>query len=55
MESKKDENRKEIQKVLSDTFAKLLKQHGSTPATRMIIAEYTIGYMGVTYGMHIPQ
>jgi len=45
----------EINTTLAQTFEDLLKRFGDTPENRLAIARYTMGYMGVTYGMHIPQ
>lgn len=45
----------EIQKQLSVVFEKILKQHGNTPETRLKIADFTFGYMGVSYGLHVNQ
>ena len=51
-----DDNRqKEIGAWLADIFEKLLKKYGDTPETRLMIAQYTMGYMGASYGLHIPQ
>lgn len=44
---------RQIEETLSKTFEKLLKQVGDTPTNRLKIAEYTLGYMGATYGLHI--
>lgn len=43
----------EIIKELASLYEKLLKQHGDTPEVRLLIAEYTMGYMGASYGLHI--
>ena len=45
----------EINTTLAQTFEDLLKRFGDTPENRLAIARYTIGYMGIAYGMHIPQ
>jgi len=45
----------EIYTTLAQTFEDLLKRFGDTPENRLAIARYTIGYMGVAYGIHIPR
>jgi len=42
-----------IEETLAKTFEKLLGQVGDTPTNRLKIAEYTLGYMGATYGLHV--
>jgi len=42
-----------IGEVLSKTFEGLLKQAGDNPEVRLLIANYTLGYMGVSYGLHV--
>jgi len=42
-----------IEETLAKTFEKLLKQVGDNPTNRLKIAEYTMGYMGASYGLHI--
>ena len=38
---------------LSETFESLLQQAGNTPEVRLKIANYTLGYMGASYGLHV--
>ena len=45
---------KKVAKTLSEMFEKLLDEHGDTPETRLAIVNYTFGYMGAAYGVHIP-
>lgn len=47
--------RKGIGKVLSKTFDRLLRECGDTAAVRLMIANYTVGYMGAAFGLHIPE
>jgi len=44
---------REIEETLAKTFLKLLKQVGDTPSNRLKIAEYTMGYMGASYGLRV--
>lgn len=49
-----ERNRNEaIQKELSEIFEKLLKEWGDTPEIRLLIVNYTFGYMGASFGLHI--
>lgn len=43
------------QLTLSNVFDELLTQLGETGEVRLFIANYTIGYMGASFGLHIPQ
>lgn len=40
---------------LSETFELIFEQLGDAPAIRLMIANFTIGYVGATYGLHIPS
>lgn len=42
-----------IHEALFEMFTRLLGEFGDCPDTRLLIAEYTIGYMGVSYGLRI--
>ena len=42
---------KAIQEALAKTFEALLQQWDS-PEVRLKIANFTLGYMGVSYGLH---
>jgi hypothetical protein len=42
-----------IQKELSDTFDRLLKEHGDNHKNRLLVANYTLGYMGASFGLHV--
>jgi hypothetical protein len=44
-----------IRGVLSTTFEQLLQEIGDTPTIRLMIANYTVGYMGASFGLHIPS
>jgi hypothetical protein len=44
---------KAIQGRLSEAFETIFESVGDTPAIRLIIANYTIGYVGAAYGLHI--
>lgn len=49
---------KTVQTALSATIEHLLKVVGDTPAIRLMIANYTIGYTGASYGinrLYIPR
>lgn len=46
--------RKEIQNSLSRTFKHIIKKYGYTADVRLMIVQYTVGYMGATYELHIP-
>lgn len=43
------------EQVLSEAFEGILKEVGDSPRVRLMIANYTIGYMGASYGLHIPE
>jgi hypothetical protein len=51
----KEKTEATVHKVLVETFAQLLRKTGDTPVTRLMIANYTVGYMGATFGLHIPS
>lgn len=42
-----------IRKTLSKTFESLLQQAGDTEDVRLLICNYTLGYMGASYGLHV--
>ncbi len=42
-----------IEETLAKTFEKLLKQVGDNKNHRQMICEYTLGYMGATYGLYV--
>ena len=44
---------KAIREVLSKTFERLLQGTGDTPEIRLLIANFTLGYMGASYGLHV--
>ena len=44
---------KGIREALSKTFERLLQDAGDTPEVRLLIANYTLGYMGASYGLHV--
>lgn len=44
-----------IGKELSGIFERLFKEYGDTDVVRLIIANYTLGYVGATFGLHIPR
>jgi hypothetical protein len=44
---------KAIQSVLSSCFEGLLTKYGDTKYLRLKICEYTFGYMGAQYGLHV--
>jgi len=44
---------REIQEKLSKLFEELLAIYKDTPDTRLTIAQYTMGYMGASYGLKI--
>ena len=48
-----DTERREIQTKLSKLFEELLAIYKDTPETRLLIAEYTMGYMGASYGLKV--
>ena len=47
------EQRIAIQKKLATLFQRLLEQYGDTPVVRLQIVNYTMGYMGASYGLHV--
>ena len=49
------EERANLRKCLNDVFEVLAEQYGMTPSLRMCVAAYTLGYMGVAYGLHAPE
>jgi len=48
-----EKTRKIIQDQLAMTFATLLESTGDTRHTKFMICNYTLGYMGAQYGLHI--
>ena len=50
-----DEQRKEIQDYLSNVFENILNELGDTPETRLMIVQYTFGYMGASFGLHVAK
>ena len=48
-------NMNELGKRLSVLYEQILYEYGNTPVVRLAIAQYTMGYMGASYGIHIPQ
>jgi hypothetical protein len=40
---------------LSEAFELIFEQLGDTPAIRLMIANFMLGYTGATYGLHIPS
>jgi hypothetical protein len=44
---------REIRETLSKVFEELLATYKDTPETRLIIAQYTMGYMGASYGLKV--
>jgi len=44
--------KKYIHSKLAETFDLMLGENGDTPAIRLMIATYTIGYMGVSHELH---
>jgi hypothetical protein len=51
----REKTRTAIGKELSETFERLFKQYGDTGVVRIMIANYTVGYVGAAYGLHIPR
>jgi hypothetical protein len=49
----KDKEKSEIQKYLSQLFERLLAEYKDTPEARLFIAQYTIGYMGASFGLKV--
>ena len=49
------EQRVLAQLTLANVFDKLLTQLGQRREVRLFIANYTVGYMGASFGLHIPQ
>ena len=48
-----DETKNTLQDTLAKLLEQLLKQYGDTPEVRLAIANYTLGYMGATYGLNV--
>lgn len=46
-----NELKKAIQAQLAKFFEILLQSTGDTPEIRLLIARYTMGYMGASYGI----
>ena len=44
--------RVDIQRRLAKTFERLDKEWGNESDVRLMIANYTFGYMGVSFGLH---
>lgn len=44
-----------LEKVLSEAFEGILKEVGDTTRVRMMVVDYTVSYMGATYGLHIAE
>ena len=44
---------KEIQLRLAKTCGELLRRFPDNPETRLFIAQYTMGYMGASFGLKI--
>jgi len=44
---------REIRETLSKVFEELLKTYKDTPETRLKIAQYTMGYMGASFGLKV--
>ena len=42
-----------IPEILSQVFEELLKREGDTPEVRLAIVNYTFGYMGASFGLHV--
>jgi hypothetical protein len=42
-----------IKKELLNTFERILKEHGNTRKIRLLISNYTLGYMGASFGLHV--
>ena len=43
-----------VRQHLSATFDALLREY-DTPRVRMMVVNYTVSYMGATYGLHIAE
>jgi hypothetical protein len=46
---------KEIRQKLAKLFTELLATYKDTPDTRLTIVQYTMGYMGASFGLKIDQ
>lgn len=46
---------KDVQDKLAQMFERIIQEYGDSPELRLAIAQYTMGYMGVGFGLHIPQ
>jgi hypothetical protein len=42
-----------IQRELSETFEHILKEYGDNRKTRLLMANYTLGYLGVSFGLNV--
>jgi hypothetical protein len=49
----KEQKEIQIQKYLSQLFDKLLAEYKDTPETRLLIVQYTMGYMGASFGLKV--
>jgi hypothetical protein len=44
-----------IHTELSKTFERLLETCGDTDTVRLMIAQFSVGYTGAAFGLHIPR
>lgn len=42
-----------IKKELSETFERILQKYGDTRKTRLLVTNYTLGYLGASFGLQV--
>jgi len=42
-----------VQKQLSEIFERILKEHRDTRKIRLLMANYTLGYLGASFGLRV--
>ena len=50
-----DHEKGALRKRLAEVFEEILNRFGDSPQVRLAVANFTLGYMGTSYGLHIPQ
>lgn len=54
-DSCKEITQRGVQTELSRVLERVIDKYGDTNAVRLMIANYTVGYTGADFGLHIPQ
>jgi hypothetical protein len=50
-----EEQQREVRNKLTKVFEEIFHEYWDTGKMRLFIVNYTMGYMGAVYGLHIPQ